>query len=158
MIVIGVAHISLTIIHVSRLRTAPRNSCGTVMLAPDNPDNPNGDAEVKGDAEAKGGAEAQGDADVQPRPSLSPHSAISDERTARTSNISPVERLVPLVSELSTRNASIKAVAGANIAARRLTRACSAAKIDLSSVSPRRKSGEDPEATFQVRLRIASAP
>ena len=85
-----------------------------------------------------------------------------------SSNASPLERSVPLVPELLTRNATIKGVAVANIAARRLTRACSAAKIDLSSVSSRRKSGEDPssrrksgedpEATFQVRLRIACAP
>jgi len=117
------------------------------MLAVD----PNGDSEVKGDAEAKG------DADVQPRPSLSV--TFPDESTVRASNASPLERSVPLVPELLTRNAPIKSVAVANIAARRLTRACSAAKIDLSSVSSRRKSGEDPssrrksgedpEATFQ---------
>ena len=141
------------------------------MLAADIPREPNGDAEVKGDSEVKGDAEAKGDA-VQPRPSLSPqHSDISDLRTSRASNASPLERSVPLVPELSTRNPSIKGVAVANIAARTLTRACSAANIDISSVPDlvrsrrksgegpsRRKSGEDPEATFQVRLRIACAP
>ena len=151
----------------SRIEESRRSRPSAHMLAADIPSlhsmlavDPNGDSEVKGDAEAKG------DADVQPRPSLSV--TFPDESTVRASNASPLERSVPLVPELLTRNAPIKSVAVANIAARRLTRACSAAKIDLSSVSSRRKSGEDPssrrksgedpEATFQVRLRIACAP
>ena len=121
-----------------------------------------------GSAAAGAAPEANGEVYVQPRPSLSQHSASSDEmpvrasnayveRGARASNASPLERVVPLGEapppENSTRKASmLRGVVGANIASRRLTRA-STTKLDLSSGSSRRKTGEDPEASFQVRLR-----
>ena len=103
---------------------------------------------------ANGGTEAKGDdAGVQslrssplPPPSQQPAAPISP--LVRSSTGSPLERDVPLSQTVQPADSSTSK--GATKPGR-LARACSKSKLDISSVSTKRKpSGEDPEATFQV--------
>ena len=105
---------------------------------------------------ANGGTEAKGDdAGVQslrssplPPPFQQREPAASISPLARSSTGSPLERDVPLSQTVQPADSSTSK--GATKPGR-LARACSKQKLDISSVSSKRKpSGEDPEATFQV--------
>ena len=106
---------------------------------------------------ANGGTEAKGDdAGVQslrssplPPPFQQREPAASISPLARSSTGSPLERDVPLSQTVQPADSSTSK--GAARPPGRLARACSRQKLDISSVSTKRKpSGEDPEATFQV--------
>ena len=116
-------------------------------------------------SEANGGMEAKGDdAGVQsprssqlPPPSQQP--AASDGPMLRSSTGSPLERDVPLSQTVQPADSSTSKGAAKP---GRLARACSAKRLDISSVSQkatsrRKPSGEDPEATFQVRANSMAA-
>ena len=104
-------------------------------------------------SEANGGTEAKGDAGVQsyrssPLLPSSQHPAASISPLVRSSTGSPLERDVPLSQKVQPADSSTSK--GATKPGK-LTRACSAKNLDVSSLSSRRKpSGENPEATFQV--------
>lgn len=114
-------------------------------------------------SEANGGMDAKGDdAGVQsPRSSQLPPPSQQpfDGPMVRSSTGSPLERDVPLSQTVQpTDSSTSKGAAKPG----RLARACSAKRLDISSVSQkatsrRKPSGEDPEATFQVRANSMAA-